>query len=311
MLENGFGDPLQKSILLGSLLNQQGFSVFPVLVPSDGLTFNKELLYFNQFDRVIVMATKGIDTLYYDPMADNSPIGYIPGASGWSGIVINSSGKVNHITFPEYQGGITVTGNLKILESETVKGEMTLYFFGEYDKYLRSYTKGKRQRKVKMIIEDAMSSMGSEIKLEDFKLSDPENLLIPLILTAKFTGKGFTFTQDYMEVFNIPQKPFENIPGREFVNLEERELPLYLGEEFDIRIEYKLEFPASFTPLYSPMHSEQENELGSYQINSGENFVVYELHSRKRVVSTDDYPKLKELLRSFFSPKNWVILLRK
>jgi len=314
VVRNGYGDPLQKSILLGSLLVSCGYSVFPLLLPYPEMDIVKDIPLFSQFRSVAIMAVKGNDTLYFDPMAHTAPVGIIPEYSGKHIFVVKETGG-EFVELPRYLNKLQLDYKIQMLPSGGVNGELALGVSGTIERNLREYFKGEKPRRIRMKCGEVANQIGPGVKLKDYSLSRVEDLLEPVKFSITFNADSFAFIEKYMMIVNLPEPslPFaELLPP---LTLDERRVPMNLGEPFEIICTFEITPPEEYEIIFSPEKQSFANQFGSYSVSSediaGVSKITYHISTNASKITPEKYPEILKLFRGFNAPKNWVVLLKK
>ncbi len=314
VIRRGFGDPLQKIILLGSFLYRAGYAVYPLLLPIENMEPKLDIPIFEQYRSFALMAVKDNDTLFLDPISETSPMGVVPGYYGKSAAFVKKDG-LDFIKVGGEEPSVYFNISLVLDDSGGVEGEYKVESKGSLSSRIRALFKGEKPRRIRMKCEEILSNFARKSRLKSYSVNGAENPLEPISVAISFAADSFAFFQKDMMLVNLPLPSgleFELYPD---VSLDERRLPMELGEILSIAASFNITPPPGYEIVFYPEKKELKNSCGEYHVFSeemGENVrISYKLVRGCSRITPNQYGELITLYRGFEAPKNWIILLKR
>lgn len=190
VLERGYGDCKDKSMLLVSLLRSLGIDAKPVLVRTadEGQVYP----YFPcwEFNHMIVHVKSGNGREFWlDPTVDHCPVGEVPyDDQGVNALVLNRDGTSRLETIPtdSYTKNME-DQNIKVsfADGDSAGYDVTLRFTGQQNFNIRSYLNDMTKDEVTDFCRSLVAGNFLNAEVTSYTLSDLDSVYSPLVLNFK------------------------------------------------------------------------------------------------------------------------------
>lgn len=298
ILSNRYGDCKDYATILVALLKAKGIESYPVIIRSDfgdwfpkvaaPSFFNHAILYIPSLD------------LFADATAPNSRLGLIPQlivgkkaflAGSKTGVVETPANRPedNEIT-SSINIDLSSTGNVKASSKNAYSGRAELLF-----RPMLSDTNAGDKNFVTLILAFyGMNGKGKVSKISNpFKVGEPFEVELEVELDD-YTA--FTPTGSFRIPIGINLNSLASLA--DLVKEEKRKTDLVLGA-LRMKETYRIKFPDGVTPQ-APENASMSSSIGSFRsefrLIDREIEVVREIVINKDNVSTDEYPKAREII---------------
>ncbi|RKZ26851.1 hypothetical protein DRQ29_04305 [bacterium] len=316
VLKNGYGDSRDLSVLLISMLQAIKIQAKPALVASGGAKI-QDFPSVHQFSRMVVMVELDGKILYLDPMQEYASAGFLGSANGEKSLIISpGETKLNEIPAIRPDDNMAIhTYDLSLDASGNIAGEITTTVIGDAAGSIRSMFRHAKKSKKKQKFQKAASNVADGAKIEgEPKMDGIETNSGKATIEFSFTANNFLITQDPMAILWLPNSAFGlfSLPD---ISEEKRTFPIYLEIPIKIVKDITIKIPDEYSIVYVPPVTHIEDEVGTIDITSqhGNNSmqISISLSLKEKRISTDEYEKLRNLVRTIFAKKFKIILLEK
>lgn len=321
VLENGYGDTRDRTVLLAALLKAEGFDPRIALLSPKNVRIESEVPAISQFTRMIVTVgdPDGGDRLWLWTEDEYTPAGYLPGFDGEHALLV-SPGKGELVTVPKIdpeENNLVMGFEIKIGESGEMSGSMAAAFYGNYAIDFRDIFRDASPRRREQKVESFVSNLGSgKLRGEDaFQISGEDKLDDTPTLKVDFRTEDYAFIQDEMMIFNFPENPLDFAKTQIATSLDEREESLVLSTPFEEKYHFEVTIPPGYRIAWVSEPTSISNDFGEVTVNSSQDgdFVTYDIKLQVKDcwVEPENYPIARDLMRAYESPKNRMILLER
>jgi len=320
VLKNKYGDWKDKSALLVAMLKAAGIEAYPVLVHSRSIPPQEDVPTLAQFDAVLVAVDRGgkEGPLFLNPFADDSLFGYFREGRGSRGLAVKSE-AVEFIPvrcLQEAESALDSEIAADIGPDGAIKGKITIELSGLFDQRGRQQLKDMTAKELEVFYKESVNKIGEDATDLRNELSDPKDLSQMLKLTQEFGAQDFAVFQGPIMLIHLPPVPygFAEVPSP---SLAERRYTFRLPGEAEVRSVVVLEVPPEFQPLYLPTGFSFEKDYGdfsfsvSYEPARSSVVIKKTLVFRKKDIALEQYKEFKNIMDSFGTTKNNLVLLEK
>ena len=325
VLNNMYGDPQDKAVLLVSLLKAAGIDAYPVLVltPKWGyfsivglsrsiLNMNSSLPVPSQFNSVLVAIKHNGNIQFVSPMGQFNRYGWLSHEyQGRDGLIIKKR-RAELITLPvtdEQDSKSELNLNAKIDKQGNLKGTYELNTTGYYDNKLRDQLRYKNKDELDILFKSVVNQIRGGSKLITYELTNPEDLDKDMKIKIVFESPKYATFQKSKVRFNIPRLSISGAGVENYSSLSERNHELMLWSKRTCSYNANIEIPEGFKVQYIPKNEKQENDYAGFTIksNKSENSIIlnYRFIIRKQKVDNLGYKDFKKLQDEYFNREKW------
>jgi len=326
-LEKEYGVCRDKAVLMVTMLEEIGVPAWVVFInPSKKTDIEIPTVYFEHG----IVAIKGEDGQYrfLDPTMEMSRSVYASYVGDRWVLVATEEGEdiqqAPHIPASANAGVIKEISALR--EDGSLEGRVTISGRGMYEEILRTVASQTGPEQLRMMAENMVQSVHPGASMDDFTVSDYEDLYAPLTIEVAYSIDDYALDAEPYRLFRIPvaSGSFDILSdalfGR-FVALEERKYPIGLGVTLGVEEEGVVTLPPDYEVRNFPDGVEFDEGaislLMRYEMATGDAgapAVKYEkvFGLDDFQVSPEDYQSLKEAVRmAGRSSKGEIILMKK
>lgn len=189
VLENGYGDCKDQSVLAVMLLRKLGLKADPALILTRSRGFPDMSIPSVNFDHMIVHipAQQGLPEMWMDTTGDTSLYpGFSLGIEGQPALVINSS--TNTIStlpqLPESQHAVDLELVFDEFKGRTISASFKLQLSGLYEQRLRSMWQYSRERD--KYFRELINQIYNAAEVTELSTSNADNMWQPFTINGKF-----------------------------------------------------------------------------------------------------------------------------
>ncbi len=321
VLENGYGDTRDRTVVLSALLKASGFDPKIALLSPRNVQIEKDVPAIGQLSRMIVTVNDpdNGERIWLWTEDEYTPAGYLPGFDGETALLV-SPGKGELVEVPKINSGennIVLGFDIEIGERGEMTGSMAAAFFGNYAIDYRDIFHDASPRRREQKVESFVSNLGGGklVGEKPFEIEGIDNLGDTPTLKVDFETEEYAFIQDEMMIFNFPENPLDFATMEIVTSLDEREEPLVLSTPFEEKYHFDVKIPPGYRIAWVSEPMSISNNFGEITVNSSQDgdYVTYDITLKISDcwIETEDYSVARDLLRAYKSPKNRMILLEK
>lgn len=248
VIETGYGDCKDKSLLLITLLKEINIIAHPaVLLTADKGYINKNFPRWN-FNHMIVFCKDSNNYSHWiDPTVTFCPLDEIPWQDeGLYAMIIRDKGDYEFKATPLSSSDKNTTKiNLKekIISDSLARYEVQMEFFGEKDLQYRNrfyaYNNDDRNQAITSLLNKEFISS----KIDSLKFSDFNDLKTPFKINFQFESENFVTKQGNIYFFNYDVIRREL--DMELPNSKERLYPIFNEFPFQTKTSIEIEYPSN------------------------------------------------------------------
>jgi hypothetical protein len=276
VLERGWGDCKDKSLLLVALLREAGIDAWPALIRlGSGDRIDAEFPSPFQFNHVIVaVAAEGVAALddpvaggllFVDPTQDGSSIRWLhPAVQDQDALVVRGAGSaLVHTPLRQDLEGGKIDTRLTLTAEGDARGEVSFQISGDAGASLASAFKGSTAQEVEPSVRQIFGQLlpaGAELSQVRWTIADTSEAEVPSVtLSAQVHLPAMAQGDGSSHSFGLP--PMAGTPKPAV--LRGRELPVVLTPKSN-RFSWKIEIPAGWCPP-RPETVEVGNAVGTFR----------------------------------------------
>ncbi|MEA3476177.1 MAG: DUF3857 domain-containing protein [Candidatus Cloacimonadota bacterium] len=332
VLENKYGDPQDKAVLLVTMLKAAGIAGYPVLVNTRKwgyfsivglsrsilLDMDNSLPVPSQFNSIMVAIEHNGDIQFVSPMTQFNRYGWIPNSyQGKEGLIIKED-KAKFVEIPvldEKESKAQVTLNAEINEHGNLKGVFELKTTGYCDFHVKNQLKHKNKDEQDIFFEGVVNNIRGGSKLISYDFTNPEDLSSDMTVKLIFESPHYATFQGDKVRFKIPQLSIYGANIGNFSSIRKRDYDLELYSKRIYSYSAKIEIPEVLKIEYLPNSVSKDNEYAEFEIESrkANNKITYSSNFiiKNKKVSASEYKNFKKLQDDYFNRNNWMIILTK
>ena len=292
--DSGYGNALDKAVLLCALLNKAGIEAAIAAgrkVP-EGLEDPTTLPCLSQMTGVVVHATVGKAALWLDPtkpLADSSQRNF----QGFKGLpLLGGYGEIHTMPAIDAADAMAVSLQVTLAADLAFEGKGTVSLGGEYSPYLK--VQGSKDAQ-KALLQGFLAGVLPGATLGEFSVIrlDPATAVFEVAFKASAPPKG---TVKALKT-GLPEGSL--LKGFHGSFLQQRDLPLVLGQAGTEKITIKFTHAEGMKPAYLPKAIAEQGAAGSlkqvWSAADGAFTLSLEAAIPKAVIAVKDYPAFKAL----------------
>lgn len=332
VLENKYGDPQDKAVLLVSLLKTIGVNAYPVLVNTPGwgyfsivglsrsilLDMDNSLAVPSQFNSMLVVIEDEGCVQFVSPMGQFDKYGWIPDSyQGKDGLIIKED-TARFVEIPvldEKESKAQVTLNAEIDEQGNLKGTFELKATGFCDYNVRNQLKHKNKDEQDIFFKSVVNNIRGGSKLISYDFINPEDLTKDMNVEVVFESPNYATFQGNKVRFSIPQLSIYGANIGNFSSIRKRNYDLELYSKRIYSYSAKIEIPEVLKIEYLPNSESKDNEYAEFEIESrkANNKITYSSNFiiKNKKVNASEYKNFKKLQDEYFNRNNWIVILSK
>ena len=315
-LKNRYGNNLDKSLLLISMLKAANIDAYPVLA-STTLLEADFLPTLDLFSRMYVqIIRKGKEPLILNPMSKACSSDQRPAIRDFSALVIQPTKTqfIQRVAISQNINQLKTNLSFTLNERGDAAGKLAFGYEGYYDCYIRKIRNRSDEQIQPMLI--AISRIfGEGTYVEDYSLSNLADRQIPAKLTLEFTAPEFGVVQGDLMILRLPPV----IPRYLFINTASDKRWHDLRPEFLPTIEVKgsIKIPPDYNvfriPSSSVIKHKSDKISVNYHFDSKKQTIRFKFKViiRSNPITKEEYPGFKGMIDKFRSQINRLILLKK
>ena len=299
---SNYGTPMEKSLLLHALLKNLGVAP-ELLAVLGGQNVAEAVPTVFQVSGYLVKVNMGGQAVYLDPVALQSEF-YPYKREGFPAYNIDRRAFESLPARDSDDNRIDISGNLSMTGNQ-IKGVLSVSWRG-YANQFRSAADNPKEwiagalRKILPLSDVSIrKTLLLELGETSVELDVAGNWLQPLA-PALWEIRSFSFP------LVVP----------EWIQMGERDFPFYLDVPFSFALHLNVALENSFVPVGTPADLRLKNDVGSFsrvvRFTSDSHLeIAIALDVGKRLISTREYPQLRELLKNCFRPDSLLLLKKK
>jgi len=297
IFRNKYGDCKDQAMLLIAMLKYCGISAYPVLIGTRGCWVLDEEFPVLTFNHAIVAARVDGKTLFLDPTAETASFGDLPPSDQDRKVFVfyERNGKIEKTPlFPSEHNRVWKKMEIRIDYDETISGIREIKTFGMYDQGQRAWLKYTKPVLVEEELKEKISTITPGGELLDYRISDLEDLNLPVEIWMEFKGPKFLTRAGKNRL--LPK--FGSLSAS-LVSRKTRNFPLDFQALNEDVTEIKVKLPSNLTVKYLPLPIVRETPWFNYVCvyAFSEELISFEekLINKKRSISLEEYQEFKEI----------------
>jgi len=317
-LNNRYGDPQDKAVLLTTFLRKMDVEAYPVLLAAKQVKDLQSTLPIPGLMKNILVAYKLKGKTYYiDPMSSFCRPNWIDGRYQNRKAIAIFPEDFEFITTP--QTAIDASKSLVRLDAKLdKKGNLSGTFHitsrGYFDTHLRKRLRYKNSDELDIFFTGIAANIQGGIDLIDYRFTNPEDLKKSIKINLQFKTANYLTKQGTRLKFSIPRLGMPSTEVADYSNLKEREYPLVLGTKREYDITASIKLLKDFVLQYSPQKKSKNNESAHFDIISSEKNSTLQFSSEFKIISErvpiKNYPIFRKLQNDYFNLNNWLVIFK-
>jgi len=299
---SNYGTKLEKALLLQAMLQKAGIAA-ELLAIAAAADFAADVPAVSQLGDIWLRVVDGSQALYLDPCHEQHE--FFPYRCQGLAAFNLKSGQLETLPAADWgQNGIDVFGTV-VLEPAAVSGSLTVSARGIFNRYEEAAENNTK------FVEGLLKKTIPVEKVEIKKL---------LVLTRHEFRAEVTFSGKWLKdvgagFFSVDACRLPGLPDH-IIQQNQRETPLLLDAPFKISLDLDLQPTAGLILDYSSPQVEKTNEVGYFSRSHS-----FEKNGHIRFSETcgilnnpvraELYPRLRELLKVYFTPDFWLVFKKK
>ena len=297
IFKNKYGDCKDQAMLLIAMLKCCGISAYPVLIGTRGCWVLDEEFPVLTFNHAIVAAKVDGKALFLDPTAETASFGDLPPSDQDRKVFVfyEKKGKIERTPLlPAEHNRVSKKMEIRIDYDETISATREIKTFGMYDQGQRAWLKYTKPVLVEEELKEKISTITPGGELLDYRISDLENLNLPVEIWMEFKGPKFLTRAGKNRL--LPK--FGSLSAS-LVSRKTRNFPLDFQALNEDVTEIKVKLPSNLTVKYLPPPILREtpwfNYVYAYAFSEGLISFEEKLINKKRSISLEEYQEFKEI----------------
>lgn len=237
---------------------------------------------------------------FLNPDAEYYPYGIIPSEYTDNKYfrIFEGSGKLFDIKREKFEKKYSdLSLDIKISKDGNTLFTLTETGYGEDDPVIRASFKNMKPVHRKQTFEQIASDIAKGGKMNEYKLSDVENKSIRAYYTVNFESNNYI--SKLGDSYMLVPIPYTGV-NTGLVAKEKRNFDIFFDEYSLDSMEIKMKLPEGYKLKYLPKSFENKSEYFDFSMklsyDEKNNQVIYKRtnHNLNKIISKDDYKKLKE-----------------
>jgi len=310
-VKRGIGDSKDKATLLVSLLRQAGIAADVALFEDGpGVDIDREAIGLNVFDDVLVRAQVGGKELWIDPTSSAARPGQLPWVDQGRLALVVADSTTGLVSTPAASAGDNTsreTRTYELAEMGAAKVSEVVRASGALEVGERAWFRDLAPDKARKDLADYVSSQYNDAKLDQYSISDPNDLTKPFQMTLVATGARRAYTERLRaDVYLFPSDVLSDLPDEISHPPDKarvRKFDLVFPSPHVTEIENRIIIPPGFTvPTPAP---DKTRDLGTMKVVEqqrvdGQTFIItFRLDTGKTRISPGDVTRVQEAIRAF------------
>jgi hypothetical protein len=296
---SNYGTGLEKALLLQAMLQKVGIEA-ELLAVAAGADFAPDVPTLLQVGEYWLKIVAAEQISYLDPCREQYEF-YAYRCQGLAAFNLERQELEKFPVVDQDQNKVEISGTV-VLDPTAAQGILTVMARGIYNRYPEAVESNSK------FIEGLLKKIFPVQKVEIKKLL----LLTPREIRAEVTFSGPWLKDAGAGLFSVDPC---RLPGlsENMVQTVKRELPLALEAPFKISLELDLQPAAGLSLEYGAPDVQIKNETGSFlrslrpakdgHLSFSQSCVI-----EMTPIGPDFYPRLRELLRAYYTPDLWLVL---
>ncbi len=313
IFKNKYGDCKDQTMLLISMLKFAGISAYPVLIGTRGIYPLDEGFPTLLFNHAICLTKIGKELIFLDPTGETTSFGDLPGGDQNREVLVfyEKEGKIEKIPlFGAEHNKVFRKLTISVNPDESISGTMKIDTFGIYNQGQRWWLKYTKPVLTKEELKSWVSTISPGGELQNYQISDVEDLDQPVEIKMEFKGPKFL-----AEAGKNRLVPLLGGVSATLVSREKRNYPL----DFDILsssyMSVEIKLPQNLAVDYLPQPITEDTPWFSYfsEYTFSKGTICFEegLIRKKILVSTKSYREYKEIYEELARQTDKQIVLKK
>ncbi len=313
VLENGYGDLRDKTVLFMAMLKAIGLRAHPVFVGT-WADAEKELVVLSQFNYILIKVNLKGKTLFLDPNGENSVLGYTGIADGTDALMFAKKSQWVKIK-NSVPNSVIAEFNININDKNEFKADINIKTSGYFDSIIKRLFKLSSEDEKSKEFSQYANIFNEGAESINYKLKNLKSFIHGAEVNQTIEGKDLYVKQGNIIVLNLPDNPYPFASFPFNISLKERNYPFNFGKKILIKEIWKIKGENDLKPLYLPEKMEINTDKYSfilYSIKKGREItIVREIRIKTKMLNTSEYLKFKKIYDKFNNWKLRTLLLEK
>ncbi|MDI6758248.1 MAG: DUF3857 domain-containing protein [Candidatus Omnitrophota bacterium] len=291
-----YGDCKDQAVLLVSMLREAGFSAWLVLIPTKDCNNLNEDFPAVFFNHCIAALSFRNEIVFLDPTAETCSFGDLPSADQGRRVLIFNDDGYKICQTPLYQAKHNLLRQdlkIKINKDETIDARKDILSHGIYDQGQRHWLLYTQPELIQEALNEKIQETSIGAKLMDYKITNLDNLNLPLTLNYSFKGPEYWTAAGNLRI--LPQLSYldSSVTAK-----EKRNFPVDFGVLDAKEINLTLEIPEGFVIKYLPENAVEDTPwyrfMSAYSYKADKIYFKQNFEEKKTVIEKEEYTQFKK-----------------
>jgi Domain of Unknown Function with PDB structure (DUF3857) len=320
VFDNKYGDWLDKTVLLITMLKEAGIEAFPVFINNEDAVTAEDMPSLRQFSALYVYLPQeeGKEPLWINPFADYCPFGYFPYGQGSTCLLVKESGSELIKAFnPSAEDNAVLTrADYRLNSNGDIVGEIAIQLSGYFDFSARLALRDMKEFEIKQYFQRTANNIGLGSESVKSFMSEPEDLTLDMVVSQTIKSPEIGIVEGDMMIFEMPDLPFDFLYSP-YPSLDFRFYDFMVQTDLVYNIEGDIILPEGYKVAYIPGEFQMSNDFAdlSFKYDHGKDggiiHYIQTIKLKDNLVPVDDYDDFKEIFDQYSMRQNKIILLEK
>jgi tetratricopeptide (TPR) repeat protein len=296
IFRNKYGDCKDKAILLVTMLKEEGFLAWPVLIAT------KEYYNLNEdfpsvlFNHCIVAVSLKDKIVFLDATAQTCSFMDLPPDDQARKVLIFKEDGFKIQDTPMYPASHNLVKQelkLKINDDESISAEKSIFSFGFYDQAQRYWLLYTQPELIQEMLKEKIQVVSIGAKLKGYTIENLDNLNLPVVLRYSFQGPEY-----FTLAGNLRIMPQLTLLDTSLVAKDKRRYPLDFGVLDTKETIFEIEIPGNLVVKYLPDSVTEDSSwlklMVEYKRRNNKIYFRQEAQIKKNTVSQAEYSDFKK-----------------
>ncbi len=296
IFKNKYGDCKDQAVLLVTMLKEEGFSAWLVLISTRdyyNLSADFPSMLFNHCIAAVSLNGK---TVFLDPTAETCSFADLPGGDQKRKVLIFKEGQYVIADTPLYPAAhnlLTQALRIKINPDESIDADRDLFTHGAYDQAQRYWLLYTPPQLIEERLKERIQEISIGAKLKSYKIENLDNLNKEIVLKYWFWGPEYLIPAGKLMI--MPQLASLDVA---LVAKDSRRYALDFGLLDTRETAVEFEVPSTFTVKYIPQSLDEDTpwlRLKAAYAQKGRGISFRQrIEFKTEAITQEDYPAFKK-----------------